>query len=582
MTGALNHLLIAPVVLPLFAGALLMMFDERRHTLKAAINIVSTLALLGIAILLVRLADTAGPDDGAAMTGAYLLGNWPAPFGIVLVLDRLAALMLLLGAVLAAAALLFSLARWHRGGPHFHTLFQFLLMGINGAVLTGDLFNLFVFFEVMLAASYGLVLHGSGPTRVKAGLHYIAINLAASLLFLIGVALIYGVTGTLNMADVAVRVAQVPDADLMLLHAGAALLGMAFLVKAGMWPLCFWLPTTYSAAAAPVAAVFAILSKVGIYILLRLSLLVFGAEAGASAGFGSGWLIGGGLATIAFGAVGMLASQSMGRLAGFGILTSSGTLIAAIGVADQGVTSGALFYMVSSTLTVAALFLLVELIERAQDPSADELAAFSEPYDDSEEDSDEAEEEVGTVIPGTLAVLGICFAGCGLLLAGLPPLSGFIGKFALLSAMIAPNTSLDGAATSAVPGPIWAFFALLILSGLAAMIAMVRAGIRTFWAPIEGVAVPRVRVIEIVPVAFLLMLCIAMAVQGGPLMRYMEATAQSLHAPNAYVDGVLSAPRIGSAAPEKDLPDGEAAPPQEQATPDGTVPEEAVPEEAAP
>src|SRR5690606_30941948 len=151
------------------------------------------------------------------------------------------------------------------------TLFQFLLMGVNGAVLTGDLFNLFVFFEVMLAASYGLALHGSGPTRVKAGLHYIAINLAASLLFLIGVALVYGVTGTLNMADLAVRVPEVPPSDLMLLHTGAALLGIAFLTKAGMWPLCFWLPTTYSAAAAPVAAMFAILSKVGIYILLRLS-----------------------------------------------------------------------------------------------------------------------------------------------------------------------------------------------------------------------------------------------------------------------------------------------------------------------
>ena len=128
MTGALSHLLIAPIVVPLFAGALLMMFDERRHLLKAMINIASTLALLIIAVLLVRIADTSAAGDSAAMTGVYLLGNWPAPFGIVLVLDRLAGLMVLLGAVLAVAALVFSLARWHRGGPHFHTLFQFLLM----------------------------------------------------------------------------------------------------------------------------------------------------------------------------------------------------------------------------------------------------------------------------------------------------------------------------------------------------------------------------------------------------------------------------------------------------------------------
>jgi hypothetical protein len=131
----------------------------------------------------------------------YRLGDWPALFAIVLVLDRLSALMLALTAVLGLAALVFSLARWHRAGAHFHPLLQFQLMGLNGAFLTGDLFNLFVFFEVMLAASYGLALHGSGTARVRAGLHYVAINLAASLLFLVAVSVVYGISGTLNMAD---------------------------------------------------------------------------------------------------------------------------------------------------------------------------------------------------------------------------------------------------------------------------------------------------------------------------------------------------------------------------------------------
>ena len=178
----------------------------------------------------------------------YRLGDWPAPFGIVLVLDRLSALMVLLTSILALAAVVFSLARWHRAGTHFHALFQFLLMGLNGAFLTGDLFNLFVFFELLLAASYGLVLHGSGLARVKAGLHYIAVNLVASLLFLIGVSLIYGVTGTLNMADLAARIPTIAAENRGLLEAGAGVLGVAFLLKAGMWPLCFWLPTTYAAA----------------------------------------------------------------------------------------------------------------------------------------------------------------------------------------------------------------------------------------------------------------------------------------------------------------------------------------------
>ena len=193
----------------------------------------------------------------------------------MLVLDRLSALMLLLTSVLALPALIFAAAGWDRQGQHFHSLFQFLLMGLNGAFLTGDLFNLFVFFEVLLAASYGLLLHGSGPLRVRASLHYIAINLAASLLFLIGVSLIYGVTGTLNMADLAVKAAEVAEADRPLLRAGAAILGIAFLVKAAMWPLSFWLPIAYMAAAPPVAAMFAIMSKVGVYAVLRVGSVAF-------------------------------------------------------------------------------------------------------------------------------------------------------------------------------------------------------------------------------------------------------------------------------------------------------------------
>ncbi len=522
-----SHLLIAPIVLPLVVGALLLMFDERRHGLKAAISLASVVALLIITVVLLRFADSE-----TAMTAVYPLGNWPAPFGIVLVLDRLSALMLVLTSVLALAALVFSLARWHRSGPHFHTLFQLLLMGLNGAFLTGDLFNLFVFFEVLLAASYGLVLYGSGQLRVKAGLHYIAINLAASSLFLIGVSLIYGVTGALNMADLALKIPAVAAEDRMLLEAGAAILGIAFLVKAGMWPLGFWLPTAYTAAAAPVAAIFAILSKVGVYVILRLSLLLFGADAGATAGFGGSWLLFGGMATIAFGAIGVLASQAMGRLAGFYVLVSSGTLLAAIGLASVWVTSGALYYMVSSTLAISAFFLLIELVERAQDPAANVLAVTMEAYGD-DMDEEEAPEEVGLVIPGTLAVLGVCFVGCAVLLAGLPPLSGFIAKFALLSAMIGAFDT----------GAMWVLAVLLILAGLSAMISMTRAGIRTFWAPIEG-TVPRVRVSEIVPVGFLLFLCLVLSVQGGAVMRYMDATAQSLHTPMNYVRAVMSTAQV--------------------------------------
>ena len=218
---------------------------------------------MAIAIALVYWVQQLG---GPQAVGVYLPGNWPVPYGIVLVVDRLSAMMLVLTSTVALATVLFSAARWHRAGVHFHPLFQFQLMGLAGAFLTADLFNLFVFFEIMLAASYGLLLHGSGRPRVSAGLHYIAINLAASSLFLIGVSILYGITGTLNMADLAQSIAGVAVADRGLLHAAAAILAVAFLIKAAVWPLNFWLVPAYSAATAPVGAQH---DQVGVLVLGR-------------------------------------------------------------------------------------------------------------------------------------------------------------------------------------------------------------------------------------------------------------------------------------------------------------------------
>ena len=537
----IDHLIMAPVLLPLLTAAGMLLINERRHALKATLNALSCLGLLAVAITLLRLTDAAHP--GAAPTvGVYLLGNWSAPFGIVLVADRLSAVMLTLTAVLALAALVYSLARWHKAGAHFHPLFQLLLMGLNGAFLTGDLFNLFVFFEVLLAASYGLTLHGSGTERVKAGLHYIAINLTASFLFLIGVALIYGVTGTLNMADLALRIPQLAGQDRALLEAGAGVLGIAFLVKAAAWPLCFWLPSTYAAASPPVAALFAILSKVGVYVILRLWLLLFGEHAGASAGFGADWLLALGLMTIAFGAIGALASQDMPRLAGYSVLVSSGTLLAVIGTADSGVTAAALYYLVSSTLALAAFYLLIELTERGRTAGADILAVTMEAFGRSGiEEEEEEEEDVGVAIPAAMALLGISFLMIALLLAGLPPLSGFLGKFALLDALF----DLGGTG-GPIPTIGWVLLAALLTSGLFTLIAMTRAGIRAFWSTL-GREVPRVRVIEMTPIAALLLACVLMTVHAGPVLEYLQATAQALHAPGDYVRDVLAAPAVPGA-----------------------------------
>lgn len=533
------HLVVAPVLLPLATAALMLLMGDGRRSLKAGVNLVSTLAGLALGVeLLVQVSAQPAP----LAVGVYLPGNWPAPFGIVLAADPLAALMVVLTGAVGLASLLYALARWHQAGVYYHVLFQLQLMGLYGAFLTADLFNLFVFFEVLLAASYGLLLHGGGQPRVRAGLHYIAINLMASLLFLIGIAVIYGVTGTLNMADIARKLSLVAAADRGLLHAGAAILAIAFLTKAAQWPLNFWLPGAYGRASAPAAAVFAILTKVGVYAILRLWTLCFPAQAGASALFGADVLIWTGVVTLAVGSVGMLASQQLARIAAFGVIASAGTLIAAIGFASPALNAAALFYLASSTLAAAAMFLLVELMERARqvelgplqlDDGRTALPAFAAASDAAEAPlgtnlDDDERALVGRPLPAALAFLGVTFAICALVVSGLPPLSGFVGKLALLSALV----DLDRPAA-------WTLFALLVLSGLMAATALLRIGIRHFWT-LDRPA-PRLRVIESLPVGLLLAASVLLVLRGEQALDYMQRTAQALDRPASYIDAVMSA-----------------------------------------
>ncbi|VVO51727.1 Na(+)/H(+) antiporter subunit D [Pseudomonas fluorescens] len=537
------HLIAAPILLPLLTAAVMLMLGEKHRPLKAKINLLSSLVGLGIAVLLLQWTQDTGVPGSI---GVYLPGNWQAPFGIVLVVDRLSALMLVLTGIIGVSALLFAMARWDGAGSSFHALFQIQMMGLYGAFLTADLFNLFVFFEVLLAASYGLMLHGSGRSRVSAGLHYISINLLASSLFLIGAALIYGVTGTLNMADLALKIPLVPEADRGLLHAGAAILAVAFLAKAGMWPLNFWLVPAYCAASAPVAAMFAIMTKVGVYTLLRLWTLLFSGQAGASAYFGGDWLIYGGMATIVCAAVAILAAQRLERLASLSILVSAGILLAAIGFAQPNLIGAALFYLVSSTLALSALFLLAELIERSR--SANEMPLFDDgdllprPLESLQPPKginldDEQKAVVGQVIPWTMAFLGLSFIACSLLIIGMPPLSGFIGKLGLLSALLNP-LGLGHSGDVPVSNAAWGLLALLIVSGLASLIAFSRLGIQRFWTPEERPS-PLLRRFECVPIIALLGLSIALTFKAEPLLRYTQAAADALNNPQQYVMAVL-------------------------------------------
>ncbi len=496
----MSHAVILPVLLPFLSAVLMVLLGDRRRGAQRALAAASCAALL-----VLGLGAVAHAAGGAIEV--YRLGGWPAPFGIVLVLERLAALMLALTALVAVATLAAAIGdRWDARGKHFHAFFQFQLMGLNGAFLTGDLFNLFVFFEVLLTASYGLLLHGRGAERLRAGFHYVLVNLAASALFLVGVALLYAVTGTLNFADLALRVPQVAPADVPLVRAAALLLLVVFAVKAAVFPLYLWLPRAYVAAPPPVAALFAIMTKVGVYAILRVHGAVFGADAGAAALVAGPWLLWGALATAALGVAGAFAAATLARLAAYLTVASVGTLLVSVAVFTGPSLGAALYYLVHSTLVIAALFLLAERIA-AQRPAAGDRLAPDAPV-------------------AQPAVLGGAFLVAGASVAGLPPFSGFVGKLAILQA------------TAALPAtPV--LWAVLLATGFLAMLALARAGSALFWKTAGAASAVAAPSSSLVPAAALLACGVALAVGAGPAQRYADAAARQLLDRGPYAAAVL-------------------------------------------
>ena len=514
----MSQWIIAPVILPAMTAAFLLLALRHHLGPQRLASIAATVALLAVSLFLYDKAAAGGPFP-------YRLGDWPAPFGIVLVLDKLSATMLVLTAVLALCVVLYASAGWDRRGRHFHPLFQFQLMGINGAFLTGDVFNLFVFFEVMLIASYGLMLHGGGAQRLKAGFQYVAINLVASTLFLIGVGLIYSVTGTLNMAHLAVVVPQVPAADQAILKTGALLLFLVFATKAALVPLHWWLPATYAGTSAPAAAMFMIMTKVGTYAILRVYGLVFGAEAGALAEVAVPFVLPAAVVTLAFGAVGLLGARTLRDLAAFAIVASMGTLLIAIGLFDvPGITAG-LYYLVHSTLAGAALFLLAGIIALRRGAMADRLAPAPAM----------AQEDL----------LGGLFFLAALALVGLPPLSGFLGKVLILQAV-------EGT-------PSWpAIWTVILVTSLVMTLGFARAGSVLFWASRDGAEgeadagsaggkaagapspAAEHPVLPVIAVIALLALTVGWTVAAGPITHTLAGTAVEALDRTAYVRAVLA------------------------------------------
>ena len=505
-----GHEVIAPIVLPLVAGALLVLLEKVRSRWVPGVSLAATLLQLILALVLVGQAST-------GETQAYLLGNWQAPYGIALALDRLSALMLLLTTVVACGALVYALGGDSVRGLHFHALFQFQLMGLAGAFLTADLFNLFVFFEVLLAASYGLLLHGATRQRLRASVHYVVFNLTGSALFLVAVSLLYALTGTLNMADLALKVPALPPQDLRLALAAASLLLVVFAVKAALLPLYFWLPETYAGASAPVAALFAIMTKVGVYAIARMTTLVFGPAWLGAAAMVLPTLA---LATLVLAAVGVLAATQLRGLVAYLVVGSAGTLLLAMGLGTPGALAAGLFYLVNSTLMAAAWFLIADRIAAARG-GVDRLDA--------------------RVWSGGWAALGVAYFIAAVAAAGMPPLAGFFGKALLLQA------------AGQTPLAVWVV-ALVLGSSLAMMVALARAGSTLFWKPAASaspVAAARAAsppaAAHTLAIVALLGALLATSIGAGPLAAYTAAAAQQLTARKGYIDAVLGARAVAPA-----------------------------------
>lgn len=488
----LQHLPILPVVIPLLSGIIMLFgfLNDYYKRLRIFGTVMSAILVL-VAATLLHHVHYHGPQ-------VYALGGWEPPFGIALVADRLSVLMVLLTAILTLATQLYGSSGEDKQGRFYHPLIMFQIMGISGAFLTGDLFNLFVFFEVLLIASYALVIHGGGKQKTQANVHYVSLNLAGSALFLFALGILYGTFGTLNMADMQQKAASIRPEDIILAKTGGLLLLAVFGLKSAMLPLHFWLPKAYASAPISVAALFAIMTKVGLYSLWRVHNGVFGADAGELAYLIQPWLWPLALLTLTVGIIATLSSQTLRTLSANLVIVSVGSLLLMVALKTNLATAAGLYYLIHSTIAGAAMFLVAGMIINQRGKAEDRFVP-SRPV-------------------GQPVLLSGLFFVCAIALIGMPPLSGFIGKAFMMKA------ALEAGEAAWVWPPI-------LLASLASIIVLGRAGSTIFWrskgdkpGPISSSKR------EISSVSLLLVVLGLMVVFGGWLSDYAAMATLDLYA----------------------------------------------------
>ncbi len=486
-----------PVIIPLLtAGLTLALWKAPRLQRIFAVAALAAMVVIGAMLL-------AGADGGALVVH---LGGWQAPLGIDLVADRFSALMVTVSSFVLLCVLLYSLGQdIADGSPEapvsiYYPTYLILAAGVSNAFLSGDLFNIYVGFEILLAASYVLLTLGGTSERIRAGSIYVIVALLSSIIFLTALALIYAAAGTVNLAQLAVRLPQIdPGVQLAI----QILLLLAFGIKAAIFPVSAWLPDSYPTAPAPVTAVFAgLLTKVGVYAIVRTQTLLF------PDGRLNDVLMVLALATMVVGVLGAVAQSDIKRLLSFTLVSHIGYMIFGIALATPASMAAALFYIVHHITVQTTLFLVVGLVERrGGSTSLDRLGGLAK------------------ASPG----LAILFFIPAMSLAGIPPLSGFLGKIGLLQAGVQVGSGL---AYIVVVGG--------VVTSLLTLYAIIKAWNKAFWqTPPEDLPQERVPRTMVVPTAAMVAFGLALTVVAAPLYGYVTRAAADLTDPSVYIHSVL-------------------------------------------
>jgi multicomponent Na+:H+ antiporter subunit D len=487
-----------PILLPMAVALVLSLLrNDQRRSQRAAL----AGALLHLTLAILLLSVVLQHEVAVLWVGA-----WPAPFGICLAADYLSALMVLITAVIHTAVTAYARHEIDPGQVRsgFYPFMQMLTAAVCGAFLTGDLFNLYVWFEVMLMASFGLLVMGRNPGRLTGGVKYVTINLVSTLFFITAIGLIYGMTGTLNMADLHAKAAGVENTAL--LTAAAMLLMTAFGIKAALFPLFFWLPAAYHTLPVPVSAFFAgMLSKVGVYALMRMFTLVFT----SSTGFTHTTLMVVAALTMLFGVVGAASQMEVRRILSFHIISQVGYMVLGLALFTPLALTGAIVYLVHHIVVKANLFLVSGLMRQAG-------GSFSL-------------KSIGGLYK-TNGLVAVGFIIPALALAGFPPLSGFWAKLLIIKASLESQQ-----------------YALAILSaavGLLTVFSMLKIWSEAFWKPapagVDGSSIKRpMSPWMLVPVLSLALVTVVLGLCMEPVIQFSMKAAAQLMDPQAYVRAVL-------------------------------------------